>query len=148
MLTFVVRYLWHNSNQLFLYGGLFSDVDPKTPPPDFQLWQYDISSRKWSTVDTSVSSDSGSQEIQRAAEGAGVSIPGRSLGFYFGGHLDGYTSHDWSQSVPRVYLKSMLEYDMDKKQFSNITKAGSENGGMPERADGVLVFVSLIASCP
>jgi hypothetical protein len=146
-LTFVIRYLWHNSNQLFLYGGLFSDIDRKTPPTDLQLWQYDISSRKWSTVDTSVSSSSGSQDIQRAAEGAGVSIPGQSLGFYFGGHLDGYTTHGWSQSVPRVYLKSMLKYDMNKKQFNNITKAGLENAGVPERADGVLVFVNVTAPC-
>jgi len=135
--------LWHNYDKIFLYGGLFSDVDPVTSPPAFALWEYDIASSKWSEADTSVAGDSGSSEIQRAAEGAGVSVPGRSLGFYFGGHLDGYTTQGWSQSVPRVYLKSLLEFDLDKKQFRNITKNGLEKAGVPERADGVLVFVSL-----
>lgn len=91
---------------------------------------------------TSVAADSGSSEIQRAAEGAGVSVPGRSLGFYFGGHLDGYTTEGWSQNVPRVYLKSLLEFDLDTKVFRNVTKSGLEKAGVPERADGVLVFVS------
>ncbi|KAF8538422.1 hypothetical protein BDD12DRAFT_741343 [Trichophaea hybrida] len=134
-------YLWHNNDKLFLYGGLFSDVNPVTAPPAFALWEYNIASGNWNKDDTSVSSDSGSSEIQRAAEGAGVSVPGRSLGFYFGGHLDGYTTQGWSQSIPRVYLKSLLEFDMDKKQFRNITKNGLEKAGVPERADGVLVFV-------
>ncbi|KAI5812850.1 kelch repeat protein [Pyronema omphalodes] len=133
-------YLWHNYDKLFLYGGLFSD-SPVTLPPPFELWQYDIKGGKWSTSDYSVSDDSGSKEIQRAAEGAGVSVPGRSLGFYFSGHLDGYTTEGWSQSIARVYLKSLLEFDMDKKQFRNITKNGLEKFSVPERADGVLVFV-------
>lgn len=95
---------------------------------------------------TSVASDSGSSTIQRAAEGAGLSVPGRSLGFYFGGHLDGYTVEGWSQSTPRVYLKSLLEFDLEKKQFRNVTAHGLEKAGVPERADGVLVFVSWLGS--
>lgn len=137
-------YLWHDYNTLYLYGGLFSDVDPVTEPPPFALWAYDIKEQKWSDItdETSVSKESGSREIQRAAEGAGISVPGRGLGFYFGGHLDGYTTQGWSQSVPRVYLKSLLEFDMNKKEFRNVTESGLEKAGMPERADGVLVFVS------
>jgi hypothetical protein len=136
------RYLWTNSDQLFLYGGLFPDVEPITSPQDFVLWQYDIKSREWSEAQTVVAKDSGTEEIQRAAEGAGVNVPGRNLGFYFGGHLDGYTTMGWSQNIPRVYLKSLLEFNMEKKEFRNITKNGLEGAGVPERADGVLVFVS------
>lgn len=128
-----------------MYGGLFSDKPP-TEPTDFSLWGYDVESGKWSDVtgETKVSPESGSKEIQRAAEGAGANVPGRSLGFYFGGHLDGYTTKGWSQSTPRVYLKSLLEFDMETKTFRNVTESGLEKAGVPERADGVLVFVSYI----
>ena len=122
---------------------MFSDKPP-TEPTAFALWEYDIESEEWKESDTSVASNSGSKEIQRAAEGAGVSVPGRSLGFYFGGHLDGYTTEGWSQSTPRVYLKSLLEFDMDKREFRNVTESGLEKAGVPERADGVLVFVSFL----
>lgn len=137
-------YLWHDYDTIYLYGGLFSDVEPVTEPTEFAMWAYDIKGKKWSdvTAETSVSPDSGSKQIQRAAEGAGISVPGRNLGYYFGGHLDGYTTQGWSQSVPRVYLKSLLEFDMEKKEFRNITGSGLEKAGVPERADGVLVFVS------
>lgn len=126
-----------------MYGGLFSDTPP-VEPTEFSLWAYDVESGKWSDVtsETKVSPDSGSKEIQRAAEGAGATVPGRSLGFYFGGHLDGYTTKGWSQSIPRVYLKSLLEFDMETKTFRNVTGSGLEKAGVPERADGVLVFVS------
>lgn len=136
------RYIWHDFDNLYLYGGLFSDVEPVGIPGPFETWQYNIKGGGWKTIATTVSPDSGSREIQRAAEGAGVSVPGRSLGFYFGGHLDGYTTEGWSQSIPRVYLKSLLEFDMEKKEYRNVTKSGLEKAGVPERADGVLSFVS------
>lgn len=135
-------YLWHDYDRIFLYGGLYSDVEPLGQPTEFVLWQYEIASRKWSEAQTSVAENSGSQKIERAAEGAGVSVPGRSLGFYFGGHLDQWTTQGWSNQTPRVYLKSLLEFDMEKMQFRNVTESGLEKAGVPERADGVLVFVS------
>ena len=134
-------YLWHNSDRLFLYGGLFSDVEPQGVPPKFALWQYDISASAWAESDWSVAGDSDSNVIERAAEGAGVTVPGRSLGFYFGGHLDYKTTYGWSIETPRVYLKSLLRFDMDRLEFTNITRHGLEKAGVPERADGVLIFV-------
>jgi len=136
------RYLWHDYDRIFLYGGLFSDVEPLGQPTAFVLWQYDIASGKWSEAQTSVAENSGSGKIERAAEGAGVSVPGRLLGFYFGGHLDVWTTEGWSLQTARVYLKSLLEFDMEKMQFRNVTESGLEKAGVPERADGVLVFVS------
>lgn len=120
-------------------------MEPFGKPTVFTLWQYEIASGKWSEAATSVAENSGSKKIERAAEGAGVSVPGRSLGFYFGGHLDEWTTLGWSNQIPRVYLKSLLEFDMDKMQFRNITENGLEKAGVPERADGVLVFVSRCA---
>ncbi|KAK6526390.1 hypothetical protein TWF694_004987 [Orbilia ellipsospora] len=125
-------YLWNDLTDLYLYGGEFSDTPPASPTA-FQLWQYSIKSSTWSVPDTN---NGGS--IQRAAEGAGVSIPNRGKGYYFGGHLDGYTTQGWSQSVPRLYLTSMVEYDMNSATWTNHTETGAS---FPERADGVLAFI-------
>lgn len=135
-------YLWHDNKVIYQYGGLFSDK-PDAEPTDFSLWAYDTESGKWSdiTSQTKVSPDSGSKEIQRVAEGAGATVPGRGLGFYFGGHLDSYTTKGWTKQMPRVYLKSLLEFDMNTKTFLNSTSGGLEKSSVPPRADGVLVFV-------
>lgn len=91
--------------------------------------------------------------MQRAAEGAGVSVPNLGLGYYFGGHLDGYTTAGWSQSIPRVYLPSMVEYTMpgfSNNALQSKSATGTDgayrnitvgSAGFPERADGVLVYV-------
>ena len=136
------RYLWHNEENLYLYGGLFSDTPPEKPTA-FSIWSYNIASGQWSdiTSKTSVSSDSESSAIERAAEGAGISVPGQNKGYYFGGHLDAFTTEGWSIQTARVYLKSLLEFDMEKNVFRNITQHGLEKAGVPERGDGVLLFV-------
>ncbi|CUS15361.1 unnamed protein product, partial [Tuber aestivum] len=135
-------YLWHSNNNLYLYGGLFSDK-PVAKPTAFSIWKYDIAAEEWSdiTSKTSVSSDSGNKRIERAAEGAGISVPQQSKGYYFGGHLDAYTTEGWSVQTTRVYLKSLLEFDMEGNVFRNVTEHGLEKAGVPERADGVLLFV-------
>lgn len=56
--------------------------------------------------------------------------------------MDAYTTEGWSIQTARVYLKSLLEFDMGKGQFLNVTENGLQGAGVPERADGVLVFVS------
>lgn len=74
--------------------------------------------------------------------------------------MDGYTTEGWDLSVPRVYLKSFIEYTFpgytnneveslkgDKTAgaggaWRNITEGGlQESAGFTERADGVLVYV-------
>lgn len=157
-------YLWNSYESLFLYGGEFSD-NPVTSPVPFSLWEYSISSSTWKEhKDPQTSAGDHSKEedqpVQRSAEGAGITIPGLGRGWYFGGHLDGYTTSGWSQSIPRVYLKSMIEYTFpgysndavdsleggdvagDDGVWRNITEGGlQDSAGFTERADGVLVHV-------
>lgn len=108
---------------------------------------------------TGVSAPSDQDPVQRAAEGAAVSVPSLGKAFYFGGHLDGYTTQGWSQSIARVYLQSLLEYtfpgyanpQVDALQSSdapaegtyrNITEGGLQaEAGFTTRADGLLIYV-------
>ncbi|KAF3940547.1 hypothetical protein ABW19_dt0207964 [Dactylella cylindrospora] len=128
-------YLWNDFSDLYLYGGQYSDTPP-AEPDEFQLWKYSISDGEWSVPDTTI--EGGDGKIERSAEGAGVSVPNKRVGYYFGGHLDGYTTKGWSQSIPRLYLTSMVEYDMDSGTWRNHTEEGAS---FPERADGVLTYI-------
>ncbi|KAH8727915.1 hypothetical protein GQ44DRAFT_738083 [Phaeosphaeriaceae sp. PMI808] len=156
--------LWGSQTSLWLYGGQFSDK-PKTSPGPNTVWEYNIGSKNWiehkspkSSAGDSAESDG--QDIQRSAEGAGFSVASLGRGWYFGGHLDDFTTEGWSNQVPRVYLKSLLEFTFpgftnnavqslkgDKKAgnegvFRNITAGGTQNSGsFPQRADGVLTYV-------
>ncbi|KPI36609.1 uncharacterized protein AB675_4371 [Cyphellophora attinorum] len=154
-------YLWNDYNNLYLYGGQFSDSPAESPAP-FSVWQYDIAGSSWTELDNDETAggenaEASGQTVQRAAEGAGITIPSLGRGYYFGGHLDGYTVEGWSQSVARVYLTSLLEYTFpgysnkavnngaaagSGGQFRNITKGGVQgSAGFPERADGTLVYI-------
>ena len=157
-------YLWNSFSSLFLYGGEFSD-NPVTSPVPFSLWEYSIPSSSWiehEDPQTSAGkhSDVENEPVQRSAEGAGISIPELGRGWYFGGHLDGYTTSGWSQSIARVYITSMIEYTFpgytnnavdslqsgdvagDEGAWRNITEGGlQDSAGFTERADGVLVHV-------
>jgi hypothetical protein len=127
------------------------------------MWSYDIASSTWNqnqNPQTSAGDDSdgGGQPVQNAAEGAGLTIPSLGRGYYFGGHLDGYTTAGWSQSIERVYLTSLLEFTFPGHSnpsvknnnqaagssglYRNITQGGlQDTASFPERADGVLVFL-------
>ena len=157
-------YLWSSYDSLYLYGGEFSDT-PATSPVPFALWEYNIASSSWkehSNPQTSKgnNSNAANQPVQEAAEGAGFSVPELGRGWYFGGHLDGYTTAGWSQQVARVYLKSLIEYtfpgysntgvqSLSSGQtagsdgvWRNVTEGGlQDTSGFTERADGVLVYV-------
>lgn len=156
--------LWHSYTSLFLYGGLFSDSPPTSPLP-VATWEYDIGSatwKEWSSPQTSAgnNSDGGNQPVQRSAEGAGLSVPELGMSWYFGGHLDMYTTPGWSNQIARVYLKSLLEFTHPGYGNSGVTSLGTTTGapqggvyrnitqggiqdsaGFTERADGVLVYV-------
>ncbi|KIW69758.1 hypothetical protein PV04_05616 [Phialophora macrospora] len=154
-------YLWNSYDALYLYGGEFSDTPVASPVP-FSTWAFDISSSSWSEspnpqTSSGKNSEPADQPVQRAAEGAGVSVPSLGRGFYFGGHLDFLTTPGWSVSIARVYLRGLLEYTfpgyinsaIDGGQtagssgiYRNITDGGTQDSaGFPERADGLLVFV-------
>lgn len=141
-----------------------SDTPPKPPDP-YSLWEYRIKESAWTQhknpkTSAGNNSDEGNQPVQQAAEGAGISVPALGRGWYFGGHLDHYTTPAWSLQVPRKYLKSMVEYTFpgysnegvdslsdyktagDDGVWRNITEGGiQDTAAFPNRADGVLVFV-------
>ncbi|KAI0015903.1 hypothetical protein F4780DRAFT_37919 [Xylariomycetidae sp. FL0641] len=156
-------YLWNDLDHLWLYGGEFSDT-PAVEPSPVSTWMYDIGSSSWEEFQNPKTSagnysEPAGQPIQRAAEGAGVSVPELGLSWYFGGHLDWATTPGWSNQVPRVYLDSLLEFTTpgyansgvnslhasgapEGGAYRNITQGGIQNsGGFTERADGVLVYV-------
>ena len=157
-------YLWNSINSLYLYGGEFS-WKPVVSPVPFTLWEYDVLTQSWIDHSSPLTSSGdsapdGGQPVEQAAEGAGANIVGLGRGFYFGGHLDGYTTTGWSQSIPREYLQSLLEftfpgYSNDQVSslsggtvagssgaFRNITQGGLQSSaGFTKRADGLLIYV-------
>lgn len=157
-------FLWQSYDTLYLYGGEVSSA-PRAFPPPFSLWAYDIKNAKWtkhSNPKTSAGnySDGGDQPVQQAAEGAGVSIPELGRGYYFAGHLDPFTTQGWPLPIPRVYLKSLVEYTFpgytndgveslrggktagEDGAWRNITQGGiQDEAKFPNRADSALVHV-------
>ncbi|KAK4226733.1 hypothetical protein QBC38DRAFT_365818 [Podospora fimiseda] len=156
-------YLWNDYNNLYLYGGQFSDT-PFVEPAPVSVWRFNIPRQTWTefknpkTSGGNASTDGGIP-VQRAAEGAGVSVPELGLSWYFGGHYDEHTTPGWSNQTPRLYLKSLLEFThpgyandgvyslrnvgAEKSGvFRNITEGGLQvHDAFSERADAVLVFV-------
>ena len=157
-------YLWNSFDSLYLYGGEFSWKPPVVPTP-FSLWEYDIAGHSWvehSNPETSSghSAPDNAQPVQRAAEGAGANVPSLGRGFYFGGHLDAYTTPGWDVQVPREYLQSLLEFtfpgysNSQVDSLSNGNNAGPDGAyrnvtvgglqaqaGFTERADGLLIYI-------
>ncbi|KAK4126410.1 hypothetical protein N657DRAFT_679342 [Parathielavia appendiculata] len=156
-------YLWNDYNNLYLYGGQFAD-NPFVEPAPISTWRYSISSQTWTEYPSPRTLGGkyaeGNQPVQRAAEGAGISVPELGLSWYFGGHLDMHTTPGWSNQIARVYLKSLLEFTHpgytndavysladgtgagEGGAYRNITEGGLQAAdAFPERADGVLVFV-------
>lgn len=156
--------LWGSRTSLWLYGGQYSDK-PKVSPGPNSVWEYNIGSKSWTEHKSPKSSAgdnaaSAGQDVQRAAEGASFSVNALGRAWYFGGHLDDYTTEGWSNQIARVYLKSLLEFTFpgysnnavnDLKGgktagqdgvFRNVTQGGLQNtGSFPSRADGSLVYV-------
>lgn len=157
-------YLWNSRSSLFLYGGQFS-WKPAVSPTAYSTWEYAIADDTWiehrqPVTSKGISAPSDGTAVQRAAEGAGVNVPSLGRGFYFGGHLDGYTTEGWSQSVPRLYLRSLLEFTFpgvtnDQVEslsnngvagsdgvYRNVTDGGQQaDVGFTQRADGLLIYV-------
>ncbi|KAF2845395.1 kelch repeat protein-like protein [Plenodomus tracheiphilus IPT5] len=156
--------LWSSHNSLWLYGGQYSD-SPKTAPGPNSIWEYNIGSKQWfehkdPKTSAGQNAEGDGQSVQRAAEGAGFSVSTLGRGWYFGGHLDDFTTEGWSNQVARVYLKSLLEFTFPGETnnaveslqggktagadgvFRNITEGGLQtSGSFPSRADGALVYV-------
>lgn len=156
--------LWHSYDALWLYGGMFSD-NPATSPLPVSTWKYDLAGQSWEEFESPQTSagnfsDGGGQPVQRSAEGAGLSVPEIGRAYYFGGHLDLFTTEGWSNQIARVYLKSFLEFTFPgyantgvqslgtdtaaprEGIYRNITEGGlQDSAGFTERADGTLVYI-------
>lgn len=156
--------LWNSYDALWLYGGYFSD-NPRTSPLPMSTWKYDIRAASWEEFpdpQTSAGnfSDGSGKPVQRSAEGAGLSVPEIGRAWYFGGHLDEFTTPGWSSQIFRVYLKSFLEFTFPgygntgveslgtekgapkEGVYRNITEGGlQDEAGFTERADGALVYI-------
>ncbi|KAK8044267.1 hypothetical protein PG993_004291 [Apiospora rasikravindrae] len=156
-------YLWNDYNNLFLYGGEFAD-NPYVEPEPYSTWKYDIAAKSWIEFNNPKTSAGNASEpagvpIQRAGEGAGISVPELGRSWYFGGHLDLATTQGWSNQIDRVYLRGLLEFTHpgyandgvdslhasgagEGGAYRNITEGGiQDSSGFTERADGQLVFV-------
>jgi len=151
-------YLWNSFDSVYLYGGEFSDT-PVESPVTFALWEYNIPSSSWNEINnpqttSGQNSEPAGETIQRAAEGAGYSMPNLGKGWYFGGHEDFLTTQGWSDQVPRIYLSSFIEYTYpgytsgdgqtagSNGLWRNITSGGIQStAGFTDRADGLLVYV-------
>lgn len=156
--------LWNSFDSLFLYGGEFSWKPPIEPTP-LSLWEYEIQSQSWvehqnPTTSSGTNAPNNNDAVQRAAEGATASVPSLGRAFYFGGHQDGYTTPGWSQSIPRIYLQSLLEFTFpgyansqvnalsngqtagNNGVYRNITQGGLQSSaGFTQRADGLLIYI-------
>ncbi|KAF2269161.1 kelch repeat protein-like protein [Lojkania enalia] len=157
-------YLWNSLSSLFLYGGEFSDT-PKAAPVAFSLWEYNIGSQQWiehqnPTTSAGVNAEGDGQPVQRSAEGAGFGVSTLGRGWYFGGHLDDFTTEGWSNQIKRIYLKSLIEFTFPGATnnaveslgdgqtagqdgvWRNITEGGlQDTAGFTERADGLLLYI-------
>ncbi|KAL9062577.1 MAG: hypothetical protein Q9157_008799, partial [Trypethelium eluteriae] len=162
--TVANAYLWNSFGSLFLYGGEHSNYTMDRPGP-CALWEYNVASSSWiehsnPTTSAGDNAEPDGQPVQCAAEGAGVTATQLGRGWFFGGHLDQWTTSGWTYLNGRVYLKSLLEYTFPgftnpgvqslsggstagkDGVYRNITQGGIQSeAGFTERADGILVFV-------
>merc|ERR1712093_98235 len=112
-----------DGTSLFYYGGYYSD-NPTVAPDAVKLYEYTVASSSWSTVDTTGAT------VERSSGGAAAVTPASanasSSFWYFGGHLDSYTTEGWSNQIPRLYLDSIVEYDAAGRSWTNhSTSSGS-----------------------
>lgn len=129
------------------------------------MWEYQIKASNWlehsaPMTSTGTNAPSGQVPVQRAAEGAGLSVASIGRGWLFGGHEDEFTTPGWSYLVARIYLNSLLEFTFPGYSNSevaslsggqvassdgvwrNVTEGATlTSAGFPERADGVLVYI-------
>ncbi|GAA6007118.1 hypothetical protein JCM10207_001514 [Rhodosporidiobolus poonsookiae] len=142
--------LWASAdgNTLYQYGGSFSD-SPSVDPPVNHIWSYDIQGGSWNQVETN------GDNFGNVAEGQPTIVPGQgengeNVGYYSHGHQDDHTTNSWSNQISRIYLNSMLQFDLGSKKVTNITSysqdAHTSNSSTPltnplSRADGTLTYV-------
>ncbi|GAA5869395.1 hypothetical protein JCM16303_000454 [Sporobolomyces ruberrimus] len=143
--------LWASSDgkTLYQYGGQFSDSPAVPSVPAEEVFAYEIEKGEWSVVGTN------GDDVGRTAEGSATIVPGLgeggdNVGYYFSGHQDFLTTQGWSNQIERIYLNSMIRFDLGSKTMKNITSysgsATTSNTSTPlstplNRADGTLTYV-------
>ncbi|GAA5825864.1 hypothetical protein JCM11251_000031 [Rhodosporidiobolus azoricus] len=142
--------LWASADgqTLYQYAGSYSD-SPPVSPPEQRTFAYSIQDDQWSVIETS------GDDVGNVAEGQPAIVPGQgengeNVGYYSHGHQDFLTTNGWSNQIARIYLNSLVRFDMGSRQITNITSyssaAQTSNSSTPltnpvSRADGTLTYV-------
>ena len=123
--------LWTDdvNKMIYLFGG---DTYQQPPSPYFNLWSFDVLENQWVSFGPSQQGP-----INGVSYGAGASIPQRGEGYYLGGWMSNDSVPGWSG--PPVATSSMVKYDMNKNEWTNITGPTDSI----RRAEGVLMFIPI-----
>jgi hypothetical protein len=126
--------LWSDpvNKRLYLFGGEFIG---DAPPISTQgIYAYDILKEKWDLMYDPASQPS-SGPVQRVSYGAGISIPERGEGYYYGGWSSNATDKNYGDKPPEA-SSFLIKYVMDKDSWGSIS--GPDDVG---RAEGAMVYV-------
>lgn len=123
--------LWPDpvNKRLYQFGGEFADT---SPPPLQGLHAYDLLSDTWDHF--TLSDKERAASIRRTSYGAGVSIPERGEGYWYGGWLSNSSEEGWEG--PRAATSYMIKYEMDTNRWTNTS--GPDSVG---RAEGAIVYI-------
>jgi hypothetical protein len=103
---------------------------PGESPTEFSLWTYDIVLNQWNSTNYT----SNSPTFQRVSFGAGATIQGLGLGFYYGGWMNGRTTPGWDSAS--IATGSLVQFDFNKGTLRN--NSGPDATG---RAEGQMVHL-------
>src|SRR5690606_10126765 len=100
--------LWSDpvNKRLYQFESEFADT---SPPPLHGLHAYDILCDSWDYFTFSDTDRAAS--IRRTSYGAGVSIPERGEGYWYGGWISSSSEEDWGGA--RAATSYMVKYEMD-----------------------------------
>ncbi|KAF1996201.1 hypothetical protein P154DRAFT_609276, partial [Amniculicola lignicola CBS 123094] len=118
---------------VYQYGGEYGDGKPE----DFNLWYYDIIYNTWNISNVSTT------DVYRASWGAGVTVPDKAQGYYYGGWLNNASVPGYNTPIA---LSNMLVYDMVSNSFRNqsgpddVPRAEGSMLYLPAGDSGILVY--------
>ena len=127
--------LWGDSvnKRVYQFGGEFPGRDLTTP---FRgIYAYDILDDQWDFFGLDHVSQPASTVIYRTSYGAGVAIPERGEGYYFGGWISNRSEPNWGATP--VATSYLVKYEMDRNLWTNSSGPADRVG----RAEGSLVYV-------
>ena len=122
--------LWADTvnKRFYLFGGEYYQ---QPPSQQFTLWSYDTIYDTWESFGSPPQPG-----LAAISYGAGVSIPERGEGYYYGGWKSKNTVPGWTG--PPVAMAGLVKYSMDSNHMSNNT--GPDKIG---RAEGAMVFIPI-----